>query len=89
LKICVDTTVLIDILKDEFQAYQDRFYSALEKNEDLAAPTVVYAELLPQFKGDINPTTIYKVIPSTQQVFVSDERDKLDDSSSVSMIQAQ
>ena len=36
-----------------------------------------------------NPTTIHKVIPSTQQVFVSDERDKLDDSSSVSMIQAQ
>jgi predicted nucleic acid-binding protein len=45
--------VLIDVLKDEFHAYQDRFYSALEKNEDLADPTVVYAELLPQFKGDI------------------------------------
>ena len=53
MKICVDTTVLIDILKDEFQTYQDRFYSALEKNEKLAAPAVVYAELLPQFRGDI------------------------------------
>ena len=53
MKICVDTTVLIDILRDEFQAYQERFYSALEKNEELAAPTVVYAELLPQFRGDL------------------------------------
>ena len=35
------------------------------------------------------PTTIHKVIPSTQQVFVSDERDKPDDSSSVSMRQGQ
>ncbi|MBI4377973.1 MAG: type II toxin-antitoxin system VapC family toxin [Nitrospinae bacterium] len=52
MKICVDTTILIDILKNEFQDYQDRLYSALEKNENLAAPTVVYAELLPQFKGD-------------------------------------
>ena len=37
----------------------------------------------------INPTTIHNVIPSTQQVFVSDERDTLDDSSFVSMRQAQ
>ena len=35
------------------------------------------------------PTTIHNVIPSTQQVFVSDERDTLDDSSFVSMRQAQ
>jgi len=54
LKICVDTTVLIDILKDEFPAYQARLYSALEKNEELVAPSVVYAELMPQFKEDIN-----------------------------------
>jgi hypothetical protein len=36
-----------------------------------------------------NPTTIHNVIPSTQQAFVSDERDKPDDSSSVSMRQGQ
>lgn len=52
MKICVDTTVLIDILKDEFQNYQDKLYSALQKNEDLYAPSVVFAELMPQFKGD-------------------------------------
>lgn len=52
MKICVDTTVLIDILKDEFQNYQDKLYSALQKNEDLFAPSVVFAELMPQFKGD-------------------------------------
>jgi len=45
--------------------------------------------IIPTFQVFINPTTIHKVIPSRQQVFVSDERDKLDDSSSVSMIQAQ
>lgn len=53
MKICVDTTVLLDILKDEFPAYQDRLYSAFEKNEELTAPSVVYAELMPQFKGNI------------------------------------
>ncbi len=53
MKICVDTMVLVDILKDAFQIYQDKLYSALEKNEDLVAPTVVFAELMPQFKGDI------------------------------------
>lgn len=52
MKICVDTTVLIDILKNEFQNYQDKLYSALQQNEDLAAPSVVFAELMPQFKGD-------------------------------------
>lgn len=52
MKICVDTTVLIDILKNEFPNYQEKFYSALEKGEELAAPVIVYAELMPQFKGD-------------------------------------
>lgn len=52
MKVCVDTTVLIDIVKDKFAAYQERLYSALENNEDLTAPTVVYAELMPQFRGD-------------------------------------
>ena len=53
MRICVDTTILIDVLKDEFQSFQDILYAALEKNEDLAAPSVVYAELMPQFNGDI------------------------------------
>jgi len=52
VKICVDTTILIDILKDEYADYQEKFYSALKNNEDLTAPTVVYAELMPQFRGD-------------------------------------
>lgn len=54
MRVCVDTTVLIDILKDEFQTYQEKLYSALEKGEELLTPVIVYAELMPQFKGDIN-----------------------------------
>lgn len=52
MKICIDTTILIDILKDEFRDSQDRLYLALERGEELIAPSVVYAELMPQFKGD-------------------------------------
>jgi predicted nucleic acid-binding protein len=52
LRICVDTTILIDILKDEFRDYQEKLYSALRKGEDLVAPSVVYGELMPQFKGN-------------------------------------
>jgi predicted nucleic acid-binding protein len=54
LKVCVDTTVLIDILKNEFPDYQEKLYSAFEKGEELAAPVIVYAGLMPQFRGDIN-----------------------------------
>lgn len=53
MKICIDTTVLIDILKDEFRDFQDKVYSALENGEELSSPSVVYAELMPQFKGDL------------------------------------
>jgi predicted nucleic acid-binding protein len=52
LKVCTDTTILIDILKDEFIDFQDKLYLALEREENLLAPSVVYAELLPQFKGN-------------------------------------
>ncbi len=52
MRICVDTTILIDILKDEFREFQDKLYMALAKGEDLVAPTVVYAELMPQFRGE-------------------------------------
>ena len=44
---------MIDILKDEFKDFQEKLYLALSKGEDLAAPTIVYAELMPQFNGDI------------------------------------
>jgi hypothetical protein len=53
LKVCIDTTVLLDILKDEFRSFQDKLYKALQEKEDLIVPSVVYGELLPQFKGDI------------------------------------
>jgi len=52
LRVCIDTTILIDILKDEFRNFQEKLYVALERGEDLVAPSVVYAELLPQFKGN-------------------------------------
>ncbi len=51
MKVCVDTTVLVDILKDEFKSFQDKLYTALARNETLVSPSVVYAELMPQFKG--------------------------------------
>lgn len=51
MKICVDTTIMIDILKDEFKIFQDKLYVALARNETLVSPSVVYAELMPQFKG--------------------------------------
>lgn len=54
MRICVDTTVLIDILKDEFPEFQERVYLALKNREHLVAPVIVYAELIPQFKGDSN-----------------------------------
>lgn len=52
MKVCVDTVVLIDILKDEFQSNQEKLYSALAASETLIAPVVVFAELMPQFNGD-------------------------------------
>ena len=52
MRVCVDTTILIDILKDEFRNFQDKLYVALERGDDLASPSMVYAELLPQFNGN-------------------------------------
>jgi predicted nucleic acid-binding protein len=52
LRVCVDTTILLDILKDEFRLFQDKLYIALTKRENLVAPSVVFAELMPQFKGN-------------------------------------
>ena len=52
MRVCVDTTILLDILKDEFRAFQDKLYIALGRREKLIAPTAVFAELMPQFSGD-------------------------------------
>lgn len=52
MRICVDTTILLDILKDEFRSFQDKLYTALARRENLVAPPVVFAELMPQFKGN-------------------------------------
>ncbi len=54
MRVCIDTTILIDVLKDEFKNFQDKLYVALERGDNLVAPSVVYAELLPQFKGNTN-----------------------------------
>ena len=50
MRVCVDTTILLDILKDEFRSFQDKLYTALARKENLVAPPVVFAELMPQFK---------------------------------------
>jgi len=52
LRVCIDTTILLDILKDEFKSFQDKLYTALARREDLVAPPVVFAELMPQFRGN-------------------------------------
>jgi predicted nucleic acid-binding protein len=52
VKVCVDTTILLDVLKDEFRNFQDKLYLALERKEILLAPSVVFAELMPQFRGN-------------------------------------
>ncbi|MBW2066564.1 MAG: type II toxin-antitoxin system VapC family toxin [Deltaproteobacteria bacterium] len=51
MRVCVDTPILLDILKDEFRNFQDKLYAALARKENLVAPSVVFAELMPQFKG--------------------------------------
>jgi len=52
LRICIDTNILIDVLKDEFREWQEKFYKAISGKESLISPCVVYAELMPQFGGD-------------------------------------
>lgn len=52
MRVCVDTTILLDIVKDEFRNFQDKLYTALARRENLVAPPVVFAELMPQFKGN-------------------------------------
>ena len=52
MRVCVGTTILLDILKDEFRSFQDKLYAALTKRDDLVEPSVVFTELIPQFKGN-------------------------------------
>jgi predicted nucleic acid-binding protein len=52
VRVCVDTTILVDILKDEFRSFQDKLYTAMTRRDDLVVPPVVCAELMPQFKGN-------------------------------------
>lgn len=59
MKICVDTTILIDILKDENPSFQERLYNAIQTKEELIVPVVVYAELMPQFNGDIDQIDLF------------------------------
>jgi predicted nucleic acid-binding protein len=59
MRICVDTAILIDILKDESRPFQEIFYSALSAREALVVPVVVFAELLPQFGGDSKLTASF------------------------------
>ena len=49
MRICVDTTILIDVLKDEFRAFQEKLYEALAHHEQLVSPAVVFGERMPQF----------------------------------------
>lgn len=52
MKICVDTVVFIDVLKDEYPQTQGKFYKALEKGDSLIASVITVAELMPQFGGN-------------------------------------
>ncbi len=56
MRVCIDTAILLDILKDESRHSQEIFYSALSAREALVIPVVVFAELLPQFGGDSKQT---------------------------------
>ena len=55
MRVCVDTTILLDILKDEFRNFQDKLYAALARRDKLVAPPMILAELMPQFKGNTKP----------------------------------
>ncbi len=52
MRVCVDTTILIDILKDEFPVFQEKLYEAIREKHRLVSPALVYGELMPQFGGD-------------------------------------
>ena len=59
MKICIDTNVLIDILKDEFRSFQEKLYMAITARETLVIPAVVFAELMPQFQGNTKQVFLF------------------------------
>jgi predicted nucleic acid-binding protein len=59
MRICVDTSILIDILKDEYRPFQELLYTAISNQETLVIPPVVFAELLPQFKGNNKEAALF------------------------------
>lgn len=59
MRICVDTSILIDILKDEYRSFQELLYTAILNQETLVVPPVVFAELLPQFGGNSKETALF------------------------------
>ena len=59
MRICIDTNVLIDVLKDEHRRFQEILYSALSNKERLVVPSVVFAELMPQFEGNTQQLHIF------------------------------
>lgn len=59
MKICIDTTILIDILKDENPSFQEMLYKAIQAKEELIIPVVVYAELMPQFNGKTEQVELF------------------------------
>ncbi|MGR3319094.1 MAG: type II toxin-antitoxin system VapC family toxin [Candidatus Anammoxibacter sp.] len=52
MKICVDTMIFIDILKNEYLKIQEKFYDVLKNKEMLVTSVVTVAELMPQFRGN-------------------------------------
>ena len=59
MRVCLDTSILIDVLKDECRPFQEIFYQAISNRETLVVPSVVFAELLPQFKGNSKEAALF------------------------------
>lgn len=59
MKVCIDTVIFIDILKDEYPHTQEMFYNALEEGNALITPVITLAELMPQFHGNRNELSTF------------------------------
>ncbi|MEA3230433.1 MAG: type II toxin-antitoxin system VapC family toxin, partial [Thermodesulfobacteriota bacterium] len=46
-------------LKDEFRPFQEKLYMAITARETLVIPAVVFAELIPQFKGNTKQASLF------------------------------
>lgn len=81
MRICIDTVIFVDILKDEYPQTQKKFYQALEDRETLTASVITVAELLPQFYGNrkelstfLNDHRIKVVEVDLESVLLASER---------------